>query len=212
MPVQSTTPVESITNALRRHLSGGRIRSWEELPPAHGCGCQSCARWAVTLTDGQQITLTGYREARAFCHGLASAEQATRPVTGYTAGGAALGAEGAPSPLSWTNRAGGGAWIATNEDHGLASAEQAARPGPKRDDLTFGYTPEQLRDAFDRVKNRANWKLPIARAFPEGISEAERKVIDAAITFHTGSIAEWTETENGLWFVAATGYYAEIGA
>lgn len=160
-----TTPAESIQNALRHHQDGARIKSWTAIAPSNPCGCQTCARWSVVLTDGQEITLTGYQEARAFCHGLASAEQATRPVLG----------------------------------------------GPQQN-LTYGYTTEQLSAAFDRVKNPANWKLPLKAWLTVDVTEADRKVIDAAITFYTGSIPEWEEQAGGCWTVTAAGYYAAIGA
>lgn len=71
-----------------------------------------------------------------------------------------------------------------------------------------GYTHEQLTEAFALVKNRENWKLPIAATVP---ADADRACISAAVVFFTGSQAEFIPGRRGL-HVGAAGYYAAIGS
>jgi|SRR5580704_14773611 hypothetical protein len=92
-------------------------------------------------------------------------------------------------------------------------------------DLCYGYTRDELSAAFDLVKNRENWKLPVQACVP---GTADVKVISAAVTFFTGSIPEilpvtadgehagweqeWSGDHPPFWYVTARGYYADIGA
>lgn len=106
--------------------------------------------------------------------------------------------------------------------HGLASAEQGARRDTLRldagqvtvGDLLMGRTQEQMRDAFDRVKNRENWKLPVDMLIPYSDPWADddsRAMIDDAVLFYTGAPTDWEQSNVG-WHVRAAGYYACIGS
>lgn len=71
-----------------------------------------------------------------------------------------------------------------------------------------GYTQQQLSDAFDLVKNRENWKLPINALVP---SDADKRLIEAACIYFAGSPCEFIKQGKRLRVVAA-GYYACIGS
>lgn len=73
-----------------------------------------------------------------------------------------------------------------------------------------GLTIAQLRQYFALVENRSNWKAPIAHTF-EIISVDERRHVSHAITFFTGSVAEWTR-DGKRWTITAPGYDAALGA
>jgi hypothetical protein len=76
-----------------------------------------------------------------------------------------------------------------------------------------GYTTDQLSEAFDRVKPRGNWKLPVDARLPADLTDEDRRCIDTAITFYTGGIATWQrDGDQGDWIVTAPGYYACIGS
>ncbi len=76
-------------------------------------------------------------------------------------------------------------------------------------DLYGGYTREQLTEAFDLVQPPDNWKNPIDASVPVG---TDLKVLDAAVTFFTGSTTEFFPQPDGSTRVIAEGYYASIGS
>lgn len=65
------------------------------------------------------------------------------------------------------------------------------------------YTPNELRAAFDHVKNKENWKYPIDAE----IDEKDMPLIDAAIAFMAYGFAEFETLGNGRVRVKAPGYY-----
>jgi hypothetical protein len=62
--------------------------------------------------------------------------------------------------------------------------------------------------AFDKVKNKTNWKLPIKSKVPPN---TDVHVLIDAIAYFTGSHAEIHTTDRGK-IVVAPGYYAVMGA
>lgn len=72
-----------------------------------------------------------------------------------------------------------------------------------------GYTREELSAAFDLVKNRAGWKLPVNVLLPP---DADRKLITAAVIFFAGCVPEFITEPGGDLTVTAVGYYAAVGA
>jgi hypothetical protein len=79
-----------------------------------------------------------------------------------------------------------------------------------------GYTRAQLSEAFDRVKDRENWKMPIDKSVAGTLSAADQSMIAAAVVFYAGCVPSF-RVEGGLcgaYFtrVTAAGYYAAVGA
>lgn len=74
--------------------------------------------------------------------------------------------------------------------------------------IHFGYSRNQLKEAFDRVANRDNWKSPIDNI----VALADVQVTMAAISFYTGSLPAVTLLPDGLCAVQAIGYYLAVGA
>ena len=71
------------------------------------------------------------------------------------------------------------------------------------------FTDEELHDAFDLVKNRNNWKMPIrGRVIPEDKVDA----VVEAISYFCGSPSEVYPHKPGFVKVYAAGYYACIGS
>jgi hypothetical protein len=79
------------------------------------------------------------------------------------------------------------------------------------DKLRMGYSEEQLHAAFDLVKDKENWKMPIDGAV---IPEDQEDVVTAALIFFAGSPAQFEPIRErpGFLRVYAAGYYACIGA
>lgn len=71
-----------------------------------------------------------------------------------------------------------------------------------------GYQIALLRLAFDAVKDRDNWKMPVAAP----IQASERDIVAKAITFYTGSVARFSPLPGGRLLVEADGYYRAVGA
>jgi hypothetical protein len=73
----------------------------------------------------------------------------------------------------------------------------------------FGsYTEDQLREAFNLVKNPENWKERIDKVVP---ADADLHLIDCAVTFYTGGSIEYQPVTGGH-RVTSGGYYANIGS
>lgn len=70
-----------------------------------------------------------------------------------------------------------------------------------------GYTEADLEFAFDCVKDLTNWKLPINVTVGTSVTRLNKELIATAIEFYTGSVAEFTDNEDGSYTVTATGYY-----
>jgi hypothetical protein len=71
-----------------------------------------------------------------------------------------------------------------------------------------GYTAGQLSAAFDLVKNRGNWKLPIDAVVP---ASADTRLIADACLHYAGSPVDFQPVKGGL-RVTGAGYYACIGS
>jgi hypothetical protein len=73
-----------------------------------------------------------------------------------------------------------------------------------------GFTRAELKDAFDRVCDPANWKNPI-NVLLGNLEVRECDAIAAAVVFYAGCeaslVREGTKTR-----VTAAGYYAAVGA
>ena len=92
------------------------------------------------------------------------------------------------------------------------SAEREAHAKWERETVATasGHTIAQLREAFDRVQNPEDWKLPIDATLKASVEE--RRLISEAVIHFTGSTVEWTNFGRGRWNAKAAGYYAAIGA
>lgn len=77
------------------------------------------------------------------------------------------------------------------------------------------FTLKDLQEAFCRVCNEWNWKLPIDKTV-EVASARERIAIHLAVRFFTASVptAEHIKVENGVgtFRFRAEGYYRTVGA
>lgn len=71
------------------------------------------------------------------------------------------------------------------------------------------YTQEQLHEAFDLVKDRDNWKMPVDTVIPYG---SDTDVITSAVIHFTGSVPSFITLNDGSLRVYAAGYYACIGS
>ena len=80
---------------------------------------------------------------------------------------------------------------------------------------TREYSEEELHSAFDRVKNKEHWKLPI-RCTIDYKDEDDIDLIRESIIYFTGSVPDIDvrELKNGKKRVkvSAVGYYIAIGA
>jgi hypothetical protein len=72
-------------------------------------------------------------------------------------------------------------------------------------------TQGELSDAFDKVTNKANWKLPIKKTVVLS-GDFEMEMIREAVVFFTGSKATFKAKGLSRYEVKAAGYYAVIGA
>lgn len=74
-----------------------------------------------------------------------------------------------------------------------------------------GMSDERLREVFDLVKPRPNWKMPIAAIVSK--DDATRQEIETAVTWFAGGLPDVTEIESSRkWRVSGAGYYEWIGA
>lgn len=79
--------------------------------------------------------------------------------------------------------------------------------------IVDGFSIAELRRAFERVQDKADWKNPID-AFIGQADTTERRKIATAIEFFTGSRAEWISAQRrtkAVWTVQAPGYYQACG-
>lgn len=65
-----------------------------------------------------------------------------------------------------------------------------------------------LQEAFTKVADKENWKNPIRTV----CRTQDKAKVAEAITFFTGSVAEFEDLSNGWTAVKAEGYYNAIGA
>lgn len=75
-----------------------------------------------------------------------------------------------------------------------------------------GYTQAQLKAAFDKVKNKRNWKNPIDALVDPS---EDMRAINAAIVHFTGSPSDYVKVlrkGKEMLRVRAAGYYACIGS
>jgi hypothetical protein len=72
----------------------------------------------------------------------------------------------------------------------------------------LGYNRKQLHEAFDAVKDKKAWKMPIDAIIPNDKID----VTAAAIGFFAGGEAEVFKLKNGKVRIIAPGYYNLIGA
>ena len=93
-----------------------------------------------------------------------------------------------------------------------ARKESAAYRSFDADFTHFGQTEADLRLALAAVKDETNWKLPVEAHFPNGLTDDEQALVEDALVFYTGSIAEFHTHPSGHVVVAAAGYYMAIGA
>jgi hypothetical protein len=74
-----------------------------------------------------------------------------------------------------------------------------------------GHTRASLKDAFELVAPKGNWKNPISTFLPGDMCLVDRERIDAAVVFYAGCTAAFVRRGTGL-LVTAPGYYASVGA
>ena len=74
-----------------------------------------------------------------------------------------------------------------------------------------GYSRAELKDAFERVEDKTNWKNPIDTVLPGMLSGAEQSLIEAAVIFFAGCEPTILPYEFGT-RVTAKGYYHAVGA
>lgn len=76
------------------------------------------------------------------------------------------------------------------------------------------YTLDELREAFDLVADKSNWKLPIDAAVPD-MTLGLAKRIRVAVIWFTGSVPKFriaVKANGNTWTVRADGYYKAVGA
>lgn len=71
---------------------------------------------------------------------------------------------------------------------------------------------KQLREAFEMVENKLNWKNPIKRTLPIDTSDEQLALIDEAVRHFAGCTATITRRPDGRAVVTAPGYYVAVGA
>jgi hypothetical protein len=76
-------------------------------------------------------------------------------------------------------------------------------------------TRREMREAFDKVANQANWKMPINATIPID-NDFDLLLVREAVIFFTGSVPEITVATyvrpRCKYRVRAAGYYQTIGA
>lgn len=75
--------------------------------------------------------------------------------------------------------------------------------------LRGGYTDEQLKEAFDKVKNREHWKDRINAVVGE---DEDLDLISFAVGYYTGGVPTISRARGGGYRVRARGYWACVGA
>ena len=73
------------------------------------------------------------------------------------------------------------------------------------------YSDEQMKQAFDLVKDKEHWKNPIKVTLPFTTSEETLDIIFEAVVYYTGSMAEIYKVKKG-YRVEAIGYFMAVGA
>jgi len=68
----------------------------------------------------------------------------------------------------------------------------------------------QFQEAFKKVHNSKNWKLPINAIVPLNVIEVE--IMKQAIPFFVGSEPKVSYVGGGKYRIEAAGYYVSIGA
>ncbi len=66
----------------------------------------------------------------------------------------------------------------------------------------FTFDPDQLREIFDRICDKRDWKDAVYAV----VDRNEREVVRQAIEFMTATTPEFTEIANGKLAVYAVGY------
>ena len=72
-----------------------------------------------------------------------------------------------------------------------------------------GFTPKQLRDAFDYIQDDANWKNPFCALVPRDMLKV---VEDAAVYFAATLVEVFDTVDPDTVVVEGAGYYARVGA
>lgn len=72
----------------------------------------------------------------------------------------------------------------------------------------LGYNRKQLHEAFDAVKDKKNWKMPISAVIDAG----KEDVTVCAISFFAGGNVDAFPLKNGKVRIISPGYYNNIGA
>jgi hypothetical protein len=95
--------------------------------------------------------------------------------------------------------------------HGLKENRDMSMPNEDAflDQVVDGkFTIRELHAAFAKVQNPEGWKMAIRAR----IDAADMEVVECAIPFMTGSVANFQDLGNGVFLVRAAGYYACIGS
>lgn len=85
----------------------------------------------------------------------------------------------------------------------LVREEDAARKKWEAETECGGYTVAALREAFERVEDKKDWRLPVEKP----ILVIDMPITAVAIEFFTGSKARFTHLDKNNCLVRALGYY-----
>ena len=79
--------------------------------------------------------------------------------------------------------------------------------------ISGGFTRYELQEAFNLVANKSDWKDPTRTKIKYQTLIDNKKVIEEAVIFFTGSCAEfyYTGTKRKTYWVAFDGYYLAMG-
>jgi hypothetical protein len=73
----------------------------------------------------------------------------------------------------------------------------------------MSYVQKKLAEAFEEVRNKSDWKLPVNKLiFKPG--KEKREMITEAVIYFTGSAPEFIRAGGGRVRVKANGYYATL--
>ena len=101
---------------------------------------------------------------------------------------------------------------ATPFDFAAASRTHAQIMEEMKDHVVMpGRTRGQLQEAFDLVKTKGDWKMPIEAKLPADTDDAKLTLIEDAVIFFTGGTIEIERDETGV-TVFSEGYYVNIGS
>lgn len=80
--------------------------------------------------------------------------------------------------------------------------------------MSGGFSQSALKDAFELVENKQNWKLPINAvvSLQLGFEEAQLKLLKEAVIHFTGSVPTFKAVTKTKIRVVAAGYYKAVGA